>query len=66
MECVLAVAGWCPDGSLRPKGLSLLEHIIKNGNERSVEDARDHMHKIRSLTDFNFYEGTIDRGNGGE
>ena len=48
------------------QSLSLLEHIIKNGNERAVEDARDHMHKIRSLTDYNFYEGTIDRGNGGE
>jgi epsin len=44
----------------------LVEHLIKNGNERVVEEARDHMFKIRTLTDFNFYEGAIDRGNGGE
>ena len=31
------------------KGLSLLDHLIKNGAERFVEEARDHMHKIRSL-----------------
>ena len=47
------------------KSLNLVEHLIKNGNERVVEDARDHMFKIRTLTDFNFYEGSIDRGNGG-
>mmetsp|Transcript_35351 Transcript_35351/g.45583 ORF Transcript_35351/g.45583 Transcript_35351/m.45583 type:complete len:441 (+) Transcript_35351:105-1427(+) len=46
------------------KALSLLEHLIKNGNERIVEETRDHMRKIRSLTDFNFYEGAIDRGSG--
>ena len=45
--------------------LALLEALIKNGNERVIEDARDHLHKIRSLTDFNFYEGNTDRGNGG-
>ena len=44
----------------------MVEHLIKNGNERVVEEARDHMFKIRTLTDFNFYEGAIDRGNGGE
>ena len=48
------------------KSLNLVEHLVKNGNERVVEDARDHMFKIRTLTDFNFYEGAIDRGNGGK
>jgi epsin len=47
------------------KGLSLVEHLIKNGNERIVEETRDHMRRIRALTDFNFYEGSIDRGSGG-
>ena len=39
------------------KTLVLLEHLVKNGPERIVEDARDHMHKIRTLGDFNYYEG---------
>ena len=43
-----------------------MEHLIKNGNERIVEETRDHMRRIRALTDFNFYEGSIDRGSGGE
>jgi hypothetical protein len=46
------------------QALSLLEHLIKNGNERIVEETRDHMRKVRMLTDFNFYEGPIDRGSG--
>lgn len=46
------------------KGLSLLEHLIKNGSERCVDDARNHGHTLRSLHQFNYYEGTIDRGLG--
>lgn len=46
------------------KGLSLLEHLIKNGSERCVDDARNHAHTIKSLHQFNYYEGTIDRGHG--
>jgi len=46
------------------KTLALLEHLIKNGPERIVEDARDHMFKIRTLSDFNYYEGNVDRGAG--
>ena len=42
----------------------MTEHLIKNGNERVVEETRDHMRRIRALTDFNFYEGPIDRGSG--
>lgn len=48
------------------QALTLLEHLVKNGAERIVEDVRDHMHKIRTLTDFNYYEGSQDRGSGGE
>lgn len=47
------------------QSLTLLEHLVKNGSERIVEDVRDHMHKIRTLTDFNYYEGSLDRGSGG-
>jgi epsin len=46
------------------KGLTLLEHLIKNGSERCVDDARNHGHSLRALQQFNYYEGTIDRGLG--
>jgi len=46
------------------KSLSLLEHLVKNGAERCVDDARNHGHVLRSLGQFNYYEGTIDRGLG--
>lgn len=46
------------------KGLSLLEHLIKNGSERCVDDARNHAHTLKSLHQFNYYEGTVDRGHG--
>jgi len=44
--------------------LTLLEHLIKNGSERCVDDARNHSHTLRSLFNFNYYEGTVDRGVG--
>ncbi|CAN0407799.1 unnamed protein product, partial [Discosporangium mesarthrocarpum] len=46
------------------KSLCLLEHLIKNGNERIVEDARDHLHRVRMLSDFNYFEGHQDKGSG--
>ena len=46
------------------KGLTLLEHLVKNGSERCVDDARNHGHILRALGQFNYYEGTIDRGLG--
>ena len=46
------------------KALTLLEHLIKNGSERCVDDARNHSHQLRSLNNFNYYEGTVDRGIG--
>ena len=46
------------------KGLTLLEHLLKNGSERCVDDARNHSHTLRSLHQFNYYEGTVDRGLG--
>merc|ERR1712222_12868 len=41
-----------------------LDHLVKNGAERCVDDARNHGHVLRSLGQFNYYEGTIDRGLG--
>eukprot|EP00550_Attheya_septentrionalis_P003398 CAMPEP_0198291300 /NCGR_PEP_ID=MMETSP1449-20131203/8873_1 /TAXON_ID=420275 /ORGANISM="Attheya septentrionalis, Strain CCMP2084" /LENGTH=172 /DNA_ID=CAMNT_0043989917 /DNA_START=75 /DNA_END=589 /DNA_ORIENTATION=+ len=46
------------------KGLNLLEHLVKNGSERCVDDARNHSHTLRQLHQFNYYEGTVDRGVG--
>lgn len=46
------------------KGLGLIEHLVKNGSERCVDDARNHGHVLRKLHQFNYYEGTIDRGLG--
>jgi epsin len=46
------------------KGLTLLEHLVKNGSERCVDDARNHGHTLRALHQFNYYEGTTDRGVG--
>lgn len=46
------------------KGLTLTEHLVKNGSERCVDDARNHSHLLRSLDRFNYYEGTVDRGVG--
>lgn len=46
------------------KALTLLEFLIKNGAERCVDDARNHGHTLRALGQFNYYEGTIDRGLG--
>jgi epsin len=46
------------------KGLTLTEHLVKNGSERCVDDARNHSHLLRSLDRFNYHEGTVDRGLG--
>eukprot|EP00545_Synedropsis_sp_CCMP1620_P009921 CAMPEP_0119010328 /NCGR_PEP_ID=MMETSP1176-20130426/4940_1 /TAXON_ID=265551 /ORGANISM="Synedropsis recta cf, Strain CCMP1620" /LENGTH=196 /DNA_ID=CAMNT_0006962965 /DNA_START=190 /DNA_END=776 /DNA_ORIENTATION=+ len=46
------------------KALTLLEHLVKNGSERCVDDARNHGHVLRGLHQFNYYEGTVDRGLG--
>jgi epsin len=44
--------------------LTLIDFLIKNGSERFIEASRDKLYKIRTLQDFNFYEGTVDKGSG--
>jgi len=44
--------------------LMLLEHLIKNGLERCVDDARKHSHQLCSLNNFNYYEGMANQGIG--
>lgn len=48
------------------QALSLLDHLVKNGTERVVENARDHMFKLRQLSDFSYHDGSADKGAGGE
>ena len=50
--------------SAPPQALTLIEFLIKNGSERIIEAARDKLYKIRTLQEFNFYEGTQDKGSG--
>ena len=46
------------------KALTLLDFLVKNGPERIVEETRDHSYTLRPLQDYNFYEGTVDKGSG--
>lgn len=43
---------------------TLILFLVKNGNERVVEECRDHLHTLRPLQDYNFYEGANDKGSG--
>ena len=54
-----------PRESPPPQALTLLDHLVKNGSERVVDDLRERLHKVRTLADFNYYEGSVDRGSGG-
>lgn len=42
----------------------MLEFLIKNGAERVIEDCRDHMRTLRKLQEYNYFEGTADKGSG--
>lgn len=48
------------------KALILLDHLVKNGAEKVVADAQQHIHDITYLNDFRYIEGNLDRGSGGE
>ena len=48
------------------QALTLLEYLLRNGSERSVEDARDHMYQLRTMCDFQYVEaGGVDQGTNG-
>ncbi|KAK8794077.1 hypothetical protein WA171_003203 [Blastocystis sp. BT1] len=46
------------------KALNLIDHLIRNGSPRMIDDARDNIEKLRSLQEFSFKEQQYDRGNG--
>ncbi|KNB41190.1 ENTH domain-containing protein, partial [Blastocystis sp. subtype 4] len=45
------------------KALNLIDHLIRNGSPRMIDDARDNIEKLRSLQEFSFKEQQYDRGN---
>ena len=47
------------------EALNLIDHLIRNGSPRMIDDARDNIEKLRSLHEFSFKEQQYDRGNGG-
>jgi epsin len=46
------------------QGLTLLDTLVKHGSERVVDDARDHLFRIRTLTDFTHHQDGGDKGAG--
>lgn len=47
------------------QGLTLLDHLVKLGAERVVDDAREHLFRIQVLQDFTYQdEEGVDRGQG--
>ena len=36
------------------KALNLLDYLIRNGSERSIEDSKDHMYQLRALQEFQY------------
>lgn len=47
------------------KALLLIEFLVKNGVDSIVDEVRNQSHRIRPLTDFSYFEGTKDLGQGG-
>jgi hypothetical protein len=46
------------------QGLVLLEYLVKFGAERVVDETRDHLFRIRTLTDFTYHGEGPDKGAG--
>ena len=38
------------------KTLNLLDHLVRNGSERVIEDARDHLRELKALQKFDFVD----------
>eukprot|EP00516_Mucochytrium_quahogii_P000376 CAMPEP_0203748108 /NCGR_PEP_ID=MMETSP0098-20131031/3067_1 /ASSEMBLY_ACC=CAM_ASM_000208 /TAXON_ID=96639 /ORGANISM=" , Strain NY0313808BC1" /LENGTH=613 /DNA_ID=CAMNT_0050636729 /DNA_START=150 /DNA_END=1991 /DNA_ORIENTATION=- len=46
------------------KALTLLEYLVKNGAEKCVQEARDRVHQVRTLTGFSYYYEGGEKGTG--
>ena len=38
------------------KTLNLLDHLVRNGSERVIEDARDHVRELKALQKFEYVD----------
>jgi len=47
------------------QSLVLLEHMLRVGSDRVIQEARDRIYSVRSLQDFRAQEEMQDRGSGG-
>lgn len=50
----------------KAKALIVLDHLVKNGAERIVADAQQHIHDISYLHEFKYVDSGIEHGTGGE
>ena len=48
--------------SLTLQTLNLIEYLLKNGSPRCIHEFKDEIYTLRSLQDYYFVEGDIDRG----
>ena len=46
------------------QALTLIDFLIKNGSERIIDVCRNQIYKIRSLENFSYYEGSVEKGSG--
>lgn len=47
--------------------LLVIDYLVKGGSERVIDAVRDHLHNVRTLTDFQFIDGDgVDQGLNGE
>lgn len=54
----------CTVLQIHNQALNLIDHLIRNGSPRMIDDARDRIEKLRALQDFSFKEQQYERGNG--
>ena len=46
------------------KTVTLMDFLVKNGSERFIDNCRDKMYRIRNLSDYTYYEGSVEKGSG--
>ena len=54
----------CTVLQIHNQALNLIDHLIRNGSPRMIDDARDRIEKLRGLQEFSFKEQQYERGNG--
>ena len=54
----------CTVLQIHNQALNLIDHLIRNGSPRMIDDARDRIEKLRALQDFSFKEQQYEHGNG--